>query len=566
MSKKTIIILLFAIVSLGAMLRLYHLGSVPPSPDWDEVSLAYNAHSLFTTGRDEYGNFLPAVLRSYNDYKPAFYAYMSIPSVEIFGLTSFAIRLPSAVMGILAILIVYFLVKTIFRLGNYKEKKQLANAEIIALLAAFLLAISPWHIQFSRIAFETNTGLTFNFLVALLFIKGLKNHWLLVLSMFLAGLNLSVYQSERVFTPLLVLALVVIFRKELFTINKKILAGAVFVGIIALIPPAMFLNHDSNALLRVKGTSIFNDQTELLKKVTLRLDNDIAQDDALGKILDNRRVTYTKMIAEAYISHYNPKWLFLTGDNNRHHAPGMGLIYIVFLPFILIGIYQLIFGNFDKKTKYLIFSWFLLAPIPASITTGVPHAVRTLNFAPTYEIFIALGIITAFLYFSKMKYKILTVPVRFVVFTLFVGLFIFNFVYYLNQYFGQQNYAYAYDWQYGYDKAVPLVEELKKDYKTVIVSDREPLTNAYMFFLFYMNYPADEYQKINVQNLANNNKNHSFDKYEFYTFEWDKMKHMDNVLLVGGRGDFPDRVIARKTVYFPNGEPAIYIVDPKDNR
>src|SRR4051812_40464556 len=106
MTKKTTIILLLSIIFLGSILRLWQLGSVPPSPDWDEAALAYNAHSLAQTGRDEYGSFMPIILRSFNDYKPGVYAYIAIPFVETLGLTTVAIRLPSALLGIVAIIAV----------------------------------------------------------------------------------------------------------------------------------------------------------------------------------------------------------------------------------------------------------------------------------------------------------------------------------------------------------------------------------------------------------------------------------------------------------------------------
>ena len=120
----------------------------------------------------------------------------------------------------------------------------------------------------------------------------------------------------------------------------------------------------------------------------------------LGKLIDNRRIVYALTVAEGYIAHFNPKWLFVTGDsnNNRHNAPRMGLLYIFLLPFILIGIYQLIFGKYDKKIKYFVFAWFLIAPIPASITTEVPHAVRTMNSVPMYAIFAAVGLMASWLH------------------------------------------------------------------------------------------------------------------------------------------------------------------------
>src|SRR3989344_9071437 len=159
--KKLLFIL---IIALAAFLRLWQLGNVPISPDWDETALGYNAYSILKTGRDEYGTFLPRTLRSFDDYKPPLYAYLAVPSVAFFGLNTWAVRLPAAVMGVLAVIGTYVLVIELFRQLHTKAKKQISefSAEASSLLAAFLLAISPWHLQFSRIAFEANIGVTLN--------------------------------------------------------------------------------------------------------------------------------------------------------------------------------------------------------------------------------------------------------------------------------------------------------------------------------------------------------------------------------------------------------------------
>src|SRR3989344_1876326 len=53
------IIPLVIILLIGAVLRLYMLSSLPPSLTWDEASWGYNAYSLGTSGKDEFGRFLP---------------------------------------------------------------------------------------------------------------------------------------------------------------------------------------------------------------------------------------------------------------------------------------------------------------------------------------------------------------------------------------------------------------------------------------------------------------------------------------------------------------------------
>ena len=313
-NKKIVWLILTGIILISAGLRLWQLGHIPPSPDWDEVALGYDGYSIIHTGRDEFGKFLPVVLRSFDDYKPALYAYLTILSILIFGLTVFAVRLPSAFFGLVSTIAIFFLIRELFR--NYKYK------DYLSLLSSFIFAISPWSIQFSRVGFEANVGDTFNILTALFFIKGLKNRWMLLLSALFAGLDIYVYQSEKVFTPLLVLALILIYRKTFFSISKKYLVAFFIFSLIVVTPMLTYIVQNRDALLRVEGTSVFSNQTVLLQPDIAKLAQDVKNNDKVGLILDNRRVIYAKTVISGYISHFDFNWLFVTGDIARHHAPG----------------------------------------------------------------------------------------------------------------------------------------------------------------------------------------------------------------------------------------------------
>lgn len=538
-------ILLILIILIAALLRLWQLGIVPSSPDWDEAALGYNAYSILTTGRDEYGQFMPIVLRSFDDYKPAVYMYFIIPLIPLFGVDIISVRLPSAIMGILSVLACYFLIKELFKRKD------------IALLASFLLAISPMSIQFSRVAFETNTGAAFNIFGALFFLKGLKKPLYLLLAALFFGINLSVYQSTRVFTPLFALILISIFWKQVFAIPKKYLIGASLVGLLAVLPFVANIATNSKSLYRFKGVSIFSEPTKIKHEAELRYVDDKNNSNRLGVFFHNKWVAYAREIMSGYLSHYDLNWLFIRGDLARHHAPSVGNLYLWELPFLFIGIYSLIFYKFPLKTKLLIFAWFLLAPVPAAVTNGVPHSVRTLNFLPTFQVFTALGIVSAFLFFNKYK----SFGVRYVLFG-GVGLFAaFNFIYYLNQYFVQQNYFTSYDWQYGYSEAVPYVKKINSKYKKIVVSDRVPLDQSHMFFLFYLKYPPALYQKAG-NTSGGFLESHKFDKYEFRPIDWKKEEKSPDILYVGRPQDFQNgggNIL--KTVNYLDGQPAIVIIE-----
>lgn len=546
---KKQIFFLVVVVLLASFLRLWKLGVVPPSPNWDEVALGYNAYSILLTGKDEYGKVLPFVLRSYDDYKPALYAYLIIPFIKIYGLDVFAVRLPSALFGIVAVLGTYFLVKEFFA-----GKKQ-----FLPLLSATLLAISPWHIQFSRIAFESNVGMSLHVLGALFFMKGLKKPIFLFLSSIIFALNLYVYQSNKVFTPLLVFALVIIYRKELFSLSKKIIVSVVLVGIIIALPMALYVLTSKEALSRAQGVSVFSDTTVFLSENVGRLAVDKQRGDLLGMIVDNRRVLYIKEIISGYIVHFDLNWLFTKGDISRHHAPNMGLLYLWELPFLLIGIYTLIFGlekdNVSKKAKICILAWFLMAPIPASITSGVPHAVRTLNFLPMFQVFIAFGIIASASAIAKLRIKYILV----IFYSLFI---IFNFLYYISQYFVQQNYFVSADWQYGYKEAISEVKKIDSKYTKIVISNKPHLDQSYMFFLFYLQYPPSVYHKEAQYSSGGFRENHHFGKYDFRPIVWDEEVKSKQTLFIGRYLDFPENDLGHvKTVYFLNGKPAIKMVE-----
>ncbi|KKQ96399.1 MAG: hypothetical protein UT23_C0032G0001, partial [Candidatus Woesebacteria bacterium GW2011_GWA1_39_12] len=70
MKKKLVnLVPIFAVILLALFLRVYKLGDIPPSINWDEAAVGYNAFSIANFGRDEWGNVFPLVFKSFEDYK-----------------------------------------------------------------------------------------------------------------------------------------------------------------------------------------------------------------------------------------------------------------------------------------------------------------------------------------------------------------------------------------------------------------------------------------------------------------------------------------------------------------
>ena len=123
----------------------------------------------------------------------------------------------------------------------YLFTTELFRKKKTGLLAALLLAISPWHLQFTRTAYEvgiqpflTAAGLYF-FLNGLRTKKSLK----LILAALFLGLGMYLYTASRVFIPLLVFSAVAIYYRSFFQTKK--LAGTFLLVFFIFLIPTLYL-------------------------------------------------------------------------------------------------------------------------------------------------------------------------------------------------------------------------------------------------------------------------------------------------------------------------------------
>ena len=532
--------LIITIILLAASLRFYQLGHNPPSLDWDETAHGYNAYSILKTAKDEYGKFLPLYFRSFDDYKPPLYTYLVVPSIAIFGLSDFAVRFPSALLGVAAVVFTYLMVFELFK------------NKTLSLLSAFFLATSPWHLQFSRVAFETNSAIFWSVFGTWAFLKGIKAQdlkiiWWMTVAALAFGLNLFMYHNARVFIPIFSLSLLILFRQKLIQNFRYLILPAIvsLVFIAALLP----IITSVAGQLRYKGTAIFADVSPQYKASALIAQDEEQDATAIGKILHNRRFVYLPILLENYLSHFRITYLFQTADMERHHAPLVGLLYLWDLPFILSGIFFTLSKNFDFKAKIIIFWWFLIAPIASSVTWGVPHALRSEIYLPTYQIFTAIGLYT--LYSHSKKRRLFILPILF--------LFLFNFAFYLHQYYIHMPTEYSRAWLYGRKQAAEFTEQVKHQYQRVIVSTK--LEQPHEFWLYYTKYDPATYQEeggtVSGGFLEDRNK---FDKYIFKPIDFRIQSREAKTLFVGLPDEFPKDAVILKKINYLNNQPAIYIL------
>lgn len=550
MNKKTLAILGLT-VFLAFFLRFYKVTEIPPALNWDEVSIAYNAYSVLNTGKDEWGVLLPIHFKAYGEYKLPAQVYASIPGIAVFGLNELGVRITPVIYGTLTILLMFFLGRAIFQ------------SNFVGILSAFLLAISPWHIHLTRASFESSFAVFWLVLGAWLLVKGFSDRKWLVFSMIPFAASVYTYNSARVFIPLFLIAVLLVYRKALLKSWKTVtLAVVVFAGLMLPLFP-YFFSGDRDA--RFKLVSITDDPGLVPRINENRGNSKFPQ--PLPRLVHNK-ISYTSFyFVEHYLAHFSPDFLFISGaPHKQHHVQGIGELYLFQAPFLLLGLYFMFKRR--ERFRFMLIAWIMLAFVPVSITNdSIPHALRTLIAVPFYQLVTAFGLYLLYLWI-KGQGKAWRVPLSVVL----SGVVAFNIASYLDNYYNVYPNLYSRDWQYGNKQVVEYIKNHQAEYDQIIFTRH--FGEPHMFTLFYLRFDPAKFQN-----------NTSLIRFE--TFDWVRVLKFDKyyfpdlgddgtrfteiiaqnpgkrLLFIGKDGDFPNSWLRLEKINFLNGDLAFEIVEAK---
>lgn len=575
---------LIAIVVIGAALRLVGLGKNPPGLYWDEVSLGWNAYSILKTGMDEHGRFFPLdTFYAFGDYKPPAYIYAAVPSIALFGLNEFAVRLPSALAGIALVLIAYLLVRELFARTRHfsdetdffsgKKSQSRPNPVVAlfdsahgergakeayygALLAALLVAISPWSVTLSRVAFESNLAVLFNALGFLFFLYAVKRSpkWL-ALSVFCFVLASYTFNANRLLSPLFLVVLTLVYSRKALKHWKWWVCSAAL-GL-AMVSPMIAHLWSPQGKLRWDEVNIFSTLS------VIELSNsrkEIDHNSLLSKIFHHRYLGYAGLFLRRYFDHFNLNYLFLDGDPNpRINVPGIGELYLVELPFFIIGLISLMRPTslIKSRGKFVILLWLFLAPLPASLARETPHALRSASILPVPQVIVALGLMSLISLMSQMSQtrRIKSLLFAFC-FLLFLSLAHFQFIYY--RYYP---YEWAQEWMTSYPRLVRYVRSIRQPNQIAYITP--DLGRPYIYFLFYTKYPPEQFIKdADVGGRTGDAFGffsvNSFGPYRFFIPDLTTIP--DNSLVVTRADPPPEGFALLKTITDINGYPQFNVI------
>lgn len=468
--------------------RLYKISRIPDSVYWDEASIGYNAYSIGTDLKDEWGETLPVHFRAFGEFKLPVYIYSTVPFVKIFGLNAFSVRIPAVLYSLGSLILVYFLALYISK--NIKT----------ASWSAFIFSITPWMFIFSRTGYEANAGLFFLLLSIYLFLHSLKNNIFYLIALISGILSMYSYTSFRIIFVLIFPIFCCIYLYKNFKKRIVYVLLSVFIFSVSLIPIVRLYLFDAGFQRAQVFTLIptFQRVFDLSGKPHLQLTYNRSQN------INWWNNVYK--IGKNYLSHFALDFLVFKGDSNpRSQIPNHGQLFLLDIPLVIGGLYISFIFIRKKEFKYAIpIGLLLLSPIPAAINNESPHALRTILAAPSFSIIIAFGI-EAFAKVFKNKSGALFIVLG-MLYMLFFGEYFHDF---LTNYQNQS----ANDWQYEYKK-------IFLESKSGTITDR--YGQPYIFALFYQKYPSSEFRQTVEYNPVSDwgfSLVKSFGEYQFIKYE-----------------------------------------------
>lgn len=532
--NKLPIIIILVVAFLIRGINLWSTPALNP----DEAALGYNAYSLLETGKDEHGAAWPLHFKSFGDFKPGGYVYLALPFIKVLGLTPLSVRLPNLILSVLTIL---FLYKLILLLSKNNK---------LALITAAVLTFSPWHIHFSRGAWESSAALSLIMIGTYFFFKSIQEKFITNFSLFALTfvLSLYIYHSARLIAPLLALTLVILYFKNLVKKLPQILIPIAFAALLAM--PVMFSFLNNGGTARIGGVGLTADQGPINR--ANELINNHNNVKLINRVMHNKRLLYLISWGQKYTSHFDLNFLGINGDEvPRSKVPEMGQIYLIEIPFLLLGLIFILKSTiYHRRSKIFFIAFLLIAPIASSLTYQAPSALRALAMVIPISILIGSGIYYFFSFFKNKK--ILTLI--YLIFILIYGYFI---AYYFDAYFVHYPKHYPFAWQYGFDELVPYLEQEKDNYNQIYVTNK--YDQPYILFLFYSKYPPQKIQsqiKLTTPDQYGFSTVLNYDKYNFEKIDWDKIPA--NSLVISSDEIIP-QINPQKIINFPNGQPAFKI-------
>jgi 4-amino-4-deoxy-L-arabinose transferase-like glycosyltransferase/DNA-binding beta-propeller fold protein YncE len=329
---------LLAIFAVAIFMRLYRFDQIPFGTWYDEGVFGLEANKILSQS-----GYLPAFVQT----MPAHFIYLIALAFKILGSSTLSIRAVSVAFGLGTIPAAYLVGKELF---NRK----------MGLVLAFLLAVSRWDVNFSRIGLQGVSLPFFELLIVGLILRALRRQALMdyALAGISIGLGLCFYFPARLF-PLIIALFFLIFwlnRPDFFKSTWRglillclgVLVASVPVSQLAVFQPGEFWG-------RIQEASIFEGKTAQ------------AGWEAVAQTTKDHVLMFNYQ-----------------GDRNgRHNLVGEPMLDVISGTLLVLGV-ALSLWRIRQPASFLLLAWLfiMLAPGIFSLDFESPQSLRAIGSLP----------------------------------------------------------------------------------------------------------------------------------------------------------------------------------------
>ena len=353
--RKRDALLVVLVLSIAICFRFYQLANIPPGILGDESLNGLQA--VHVLQGEEYPLFFDVEFG-----KQPMHIYLEAVSFFFVGVSTYAVRAVSAVVGVVTVALLYLLVRDLF-------SSAAKNPGRLALLASLWLAVSYWHVIYSRFGAEPVLMPFFAVLVSFLLCRsihsGHRAHFVLT-GLFL-GLAAYGYQAVGFLALLIVLFLGYhsLIDRGFLRANLINMVLLLFVALLVFLPLGLYALKQPDAFFRrTAEVSIFNPE--------------VNEGSAMRAFL----ISTAKTIG---------MYSFLEDPDLARNPAGRPILDAVSSAVFLVGI-AIACLRYRQAPYFFVVLWLVTMSLPGAFTAKeIPNYNRTVGAVPAVCILMAIG-------------------------------------------------------------------------------------------------------------------------------------------------------------------------------